>query len=118
MSLQEIYTKIFLGLAGQGWERSVQANGGKCVFRNGEGCKCAVGHLILDDKYTPGMESMSISEVNNMGAFGVLLCQKQRFNLSDFMDLHDNALDARDMEARFRQYGKELNLVIPEIVSV
>lgn len=35
----------------------------KCLYRNPEGLKCAVGQIIPDELYTHDMESMRVSDI-------------------------------------------------------
>lgn len=50
MTLQEIFNKVYLGLASQGFKQSADDNG-RCVYRSSDGCKCAAGQLIPDEDY-------------------------------------------------------------------
>jgi hypothetical protein len=34
-----------------------------CRYRGDEGCKCAIGHLIPDDKYDPAMETLRVASL-------------------------------------------------------
>lgn len=54
MTLQEMFNKAYLGLAGQKFEKSSKA--GVCLYRGPDGKKCAVGHLIDDAHYTEELE--------------------------------------------------------------
>jgi len=55
MTEQEVFTKVVTHLLNQG-ERAETSEGG-CLYRTPSGLKCAVGCLIPDDKYRPGMET-------------------------------------------------------------
>lgn len=69
---------------------------GDCLYRTESGLMCAVGALISDDKYDPGMENRSASEV----------CKKYKILTNDENDLmfldnlqaqvHDNAAHGDD----------------------
>src|SRR5687767_5712675 len=54
MDKQTIFNAMWTGLSGQGWKRSIAD--GSCLYRGPGGLKCAVGHLIPDALYDPGME--------------------------------------------------------------
>lgn len=51
MNKQEIFNQVYLGLKSQGFQRSVSDNGDECMYRNADGLKCAIGHLMLDEEY-------------------------------------------------------------------
>ena len=57
---QEIFNKVAAHLIKQG--RQAKANF-SCLYRAPDGCKCAIGVLIPDDKYDPRMEEHGIREL-------------------------------------------------------
>lgn len=66
MTRQEIFYHVQRKLLQQG-RRSTDANAGvhegtSCVYRNIDGLKCAVGHLIPDDKYRSSFENTNFCE--------------------------------------------------------
>ena len=69
MNKQEMFTKVWLGLQAQGWRQSII--GTTCRYRGPEGLKCAIGHLIPDDKYQSDWESSSIGYL--LGRFPLLV---------------------------------------------
>lgn len=102
---QEILNKMVTGLRAQKWRVS-EISPGACRLRGEGDTKCAIGHLIPDDKYFPEMEYTSF-----INAFGI-----DDTDLAAFLDAcrsaHDYAF--HNMEARFRQVAKNYNLVFPE----
>lgn len=53
MTDQGIFDRVSLHLLAQG---RPAREGGSCKYRTVDGSKCAIGCLIEDDQYTPGME--------------------------------------------------------------
>ena len=54
MTMQEAFNKSVLGVVAQG-RPSIE--NGFCLYRAPNGCKCALGHLIADEHYHPGLEN-------------------------------------------------------------
>jgi hypothetical protein len=52
---QAYFDAAVAGLASQGFTRAVH-DGGSCAYRGVGGKKCALGHLIPDERYEPEME--------------------------------------------------------------
>jgi hypothetical protein len=61
MTNQEAFDYVVAQLVAQG-EPSVShgSHGGVCQYRGNNGCRCAAGWLIPDDKYSPNMEGNSV----------------------------------------------------------
>ncbi len=102
LTIHEIANKVVLGLAGQGWRRSIrnEAFGSlpRCAYRGAEGMKCAVGHVIPDDVYTQSMETAKLWDViRTLDARGVLpFLADVRDLLSDLQFDHDLGENMRE----------------------
>lgn len=61
---QEVFDASVAGLAAQGFEQSrafMEERGTfSCAYRGTENRRCAIGHLIPDEVYKPGMENLSM----------------------------------------------------------
>jgi len=55
LTMQEIFDKSVKGVIAQG--KPAVANDAQCAYRTPDGCKCAVGQLIPDDKYDPSWDA-------------------------------------------------------------
>ena len=111
---QEIFDYIVKALFAQG-EPSVSSYdfGLICVYRSASGLKCAVGHIITDDQYSPEMD-------NGDGISASRLCKIVSIPLidrnPDFMDdiqaVHDNWEKGNDIEFvdRLRQFADRHSL--------
>lgn len=60
---QQIFDHITAHLLKQGRRATSPAAGYYCRYRTEDGLKCAVGALIPDDRYDPGMEGHLVSEL-------------------------------------------------------
>lgn len=58
---QEAFDKAVAGLRAQNYERSFAH--GMCLYRAPGGNKCAVGHLIPDELYFPGLENAGARQI-------------------------------------------------------
>lgn len=56
---QRVYDEIITHLRKQG-RKSTHV--GMCAYRGDGGAKCAIGIFIPDEKYSPGIEGMSVSD--------------------------------------------------------
>lgn len=78
MTKQETFNLVVSALLAQGRPSvGVEPIGGfnRCRYRGDDGCKCAVGHLIPDDKYDPAMEGGAmVREVDELGDGGSTHC--------------------------------------------
>jgi hypothetical protein len=115
-TLQEIFDTAYLGLAKQGFERSMghtRQNFVTCAYRGDDGRKCAIGHCIPDDKYEPDFEgenpnNLRVKEaIGDVGASISLLC--------DLQLCHDRGLEPDLMERLLSQYAAKHGLTIPQI---
>lgn len=118
-AMQDAYTKAYRGLESQNWRQSTQSTGddsGMCVYRGTEGRKCAVGWVIPDAVYTPGMEGKGVTFAMVEELYPDLneadQCSMQDF-LRDLQNLHDDCEGAK-MKNAFVVYGRNHELVIPE----
>ncbi len=55
MTAQEMFDKVWIGLKGQGFAASVDANN-NCMYRSPKGLRCAAGHVLPDEMYTSNLE--------------------------------------------------------------
>lgn len=68
LTQQEMFDRVAVHLLKQG-TASVDRYG-KCSYRGTAGRMCAIGVLIGDDEYSPGMEGLYVSELFGVGAIG------------------------------------------------
>lgn len=90
---QGAFDKAVRGILAQG-RRSFSIGNGVCLYRSGDGCKCAVGHLISDEEYNKEFESLGAInlierfEISSLKPF----CFKEGFDfIGDLQSVHDYA---------------------------
>jgi len=93
MDKQLIFDTAVNGIREQG-KRAIKDT--KCVYRAPDGCKCAVGHMIPDDKYDPRLENFTASAKEIIYSlapeFGVEYNQESGEFLRGLQVCHDAAL--------------------------
>lgn len=114
-SEQETFNMIVAGLRAQEWRKSSAGRDGfgvvVCKYRGPNGLKCAAGHLIPDEQYSPDMEGGCVDELVRLvpalrlhNTALVVQCQV----------LHDGSESPEDMEARFKLLAARFGLEFPE----
>lgn len=95
MTNQELFDTVCSSLIKQG-KPSVSSDG-RCLYRSPDGCKCAAGFLIPDDKYDPRMEDCGVETA---------------------FDMVDRSLDDADVwDAEVIKRAKVLQPVLAEIIT-
>jgi len=113
MTKQELFDKVYIGLSNQGWMRSVNSNNG-CSYRGVNGAKCAAGHILPDEEYTPECDlggGLTVRQhpyfANNFNAITISF-------IGAMQRLHDmNITD--NMKSAFEEFAAEERLGIPVI---
>ena len=85
MTLQDVFNTAYIGLASQGFERSMLNDG--CAYRGAEGRKCAIGYCIPDEEYSPDMEGLTAHEPSIARLFPLVDAEEMR----TLQRVHDNA---------------------------
>jgi hypothetical protein len=105
---QEMFNKVWLGLQGQGWKKSILH--GQCKYRGPNGTKCAAGHLIPDDKYDPIFESCLVGDLHSKYSIFTEVDSDEILFISRMQNIHDYC---DDMRAKFVSFSKKEGLTIP-----
>lgn len=88
MTDQEIFDKVARAIKAQGRGSS---SGGYCRYRGPDGTKCAAGHLIPDEMYSPSMESQGVKMLR--GTYYKLPWDESQDGLvANLQFCHDNAV--------------------------
>ena len=108
---QEMFSTAYIGLAGQGWEKSIDNS--KCVYRAPKtGKKCAIGHCIPDNLYDESFEGFDV--YRGLRLLGDV--NKEMYWFADALqECHDRADTPENMKQRFHDFAEEHSLTIPEI---
>ena len=111
---QDLFDMAYAGLKKQGFAQSLDSHGhGQCKYRGRGGLKCAVGHLIPDERYSSSFEGygaasgaivevIGIDHQNDEAA--ILLVAMQR--------AHDNGTTPASMQGKLREVAKKYELTI------
>jgi hypothetical protein len=109
MTNQEAFNIAYIGLAKQGFERSIEA--GHCQFRTRSGKKCAIGFLIPDEKYQSTWDecgqlgrAIEDCELGIDHAFAGFL-----------QDAHDIGKTPGLMRRELERFAEKYSLTIPEV---
>lgn len=108
-SEQETFNLVWEGMRSQGF-KPAQDDQGKCKYRI-NGLKCAVGHLIPDKLYRPGMEGTGVIDLH----FAEIGLEKHNCNLLiDLQGAHDGADTAEEVEQSLRGVAADWDLRMPD----
>lgn len=126
MNKQEMFTKVWKGLEGQNWQQSLQEGStDRCRYRGPNGLKCAAGHLIPDEMYSPELEGEHILAVfsDNAMIFGEHVDGPEKSFAYRMQTAHDSfevvglrtsrATQFTDMRSAFVALAEMENLAIP-----
>lgn len=123
LTLQDVFNLGYIGVIRQG-KQSAGADG-YCLYRGPDGIKCAIGHCIPDELYTPNLENIipvSSTFWNICGGLFELDSIDFGRALRDFQWCHDG-YEERGHTQTFLEYFQEQckvfahkhGLTIPEI---
>jgi hypothetical protein len=121
---QEIFNKVWLGLNGQNWKRSVDNKTECCVYRGPGGLKCAVGHLISDENYDPKMEGSCVT--NMLEHYPFALGEEFSNPDADIYEFLDALQDAHDVsrvstlgiESEDLQFGDDMKAAFIKFADI
>jgi len=123
-SLQEIFDASYKGMAKQGWDRSLSP-GGTCLYRSGNGLKCAIGVLIPDDipvKEVGGVHSLFARNKAVVDLFldhddiTEVAYTKLVFFLTSLQNAHDNcSFPYLSIQQNFEWVANRYDLSIPKV---
>lgn len=114
MNKQQLFDAAYLGLAKQGFKRSMNPDEpALCAYRGLGGLKCAIGHAIPDEKYQLDMEStwtlrgvLELLGASDLHGFAHVL-----------RNAHDSAYTPQDMKAGLLDFAKNWGLAVPKLGS-
>ena len=104
MTNQDAFDKMVAHLRKQG--QKAQENG-TCRYRTKSGLMCAVGCLLTDEDYRPGMEGMGVEPL--LGVFDALPGLNEGL-LAEMQDVHDS-FDPSHWEEHFASTAATYGLV-------
>ncbi len=119
MNKQEIYNKVKAALLEQGCQSiddSGESDTGTCMYRGSDGKKCGIGHLILDEHYSPELEGKGCHTMDVIAALRASGIDPKDHTDTDFLIRLQGAHDYVDTDfvpeftERMARVAKEYNL--------
>lgn len=125
---QAIFDAAYRGLRSQNFQQSViplpqevhRILPARCLYRAGNGLKCAIGHAIKDEFYSAEMETNSVNHDSVRAAlaksFGVTISDGNDviWNFcATLQQLHDDQRATESMEVRLKTFAERHKLTIP-----
>lgn len=136
MDRQAIFTKAYLGLKAQNFERSMATYGNstdaRCAYRGENGMKCALGHCIPDEQYKPYFEGLAAThpsqyksgiypssgektrKAKELGAILGVETEEDAYFLFDLQSIHDTASEVNPMKDNLVTFAARNHLTVPQ----
>lgn len=108
---QEVFTQVVTHLLTQG--KPAFDSTGQCAYRGTEGSMCAVGCIITDEEYNPGMEGQNVYDLLGDGLFPERL-REHVVLLGKLQNIHDNC-GYYSWPRLLEQLANERRLDMPEV---
>ena len=117
MNHQDIFTKAYLSLASQGFKKSVNTHD-HCMYRAPNGLKCAIGHLIPDELYHPGLEERTpygefLTLFTVALGIDVHLTDSDGYWLCRLQSCHDHSKNPEHLKRTLVDFAREYGLETP-----
>ena len=118
---QELFNRSVAGLAGQDFIRSFDISkrgfvGNGCVYRGPNGTKCAIGHLIPDEKYNPLVDSGQYDTKEVCEKAGLPVLHYSDTFYGQLQECHDQGVVPQEMRRYLRDFGIRHCLELPEVL--
>ena len=117
---QNWYNTAVIGLASQGFQRSIIEGTNNCQYRGSNKTKCAVGYLIPDERYNTDIESRNINHnrvqkcVDPERAWSY----KEIEFLNELQRCHDFGETSSEMKTKLSALAIKYNLDIPKEICL
>ncbi len=109
---QELFNNAWNGLQAQGWRRAVSPMTGFCRYRASNGDKCALGHSIAAEDYSPDLEALDPGDGEIMDACGIAEADEDFAN--ELRACHDDAEAPYELVENLRLHAMLYGLTIPK----
>lgn len=111
---QQLFNKSYLGLKAQGFERSVLPFRNRtCVYRGPRGLKCAIGHCIPDEEYSPSLEGYGASNICVLEILDRHFPGHHVGLPALLQSIHDLANSPQGMDEGLRRVANQFGLEVP-----
>ena len=119
---QATFTKAFLGLAAQGFNRAGEVTTRSyndesyfnCLYRGPNGYKCAIGHCITDEQYRTIQEGMGATSPEVCAVMGYAYQSDDSRWASRLQYVHDTGKTPMQMLEKLLLFVMEHNLTVPK----
>lgn len=112
-SRQEMFSRAWRGLKTQGFMRATRENG-SCVYRTGDGKRCAWGHVDPEGTEHRPIGTVSDLRYNRVG-LAAHLDESDLAFATELQIAHDSSADSSwRMEVRMRSLARAYDLLIPD----
>ncbi|MEG9884082.1 MAG: hypothetical protein V6Z86_05610 [Hyphomicrobiales bacterium] len=133
MTAQDVFDKVYRGLASQGFERSTstelpgRSNTDACAYRGSHGRRCAVGWLIPDDLYDKRLENRGYRWLMAALPNGSLSWMPDGLTtffrgtaphkslIDELQNVHDGSEEPEGMKAWLESIAAEKGLEVPAV---
>lgn len=122
MTRQEAFNRVAFGLLAQNKKcQGPNPNDDSstiCLYRDGNGCRCAIGFLIPDEWYTPSIEGHAVRDhrVDKImvlaGLFHSVSDEDELEFFTDLQQVHDK-IDPSGWRVHLRDLGRKWGLLWP-----
>lgn len=110
---QQALTRAVTGIVAQG--KLAKIDGGECLYRSPDGCKCGVGHLIPDDRYNKDIEGTGVENIDVWAYLDPALGpHPDRTFLRDLQFAHDSADSLDKFLSNARELANSYELEMPQ----
>lgn len=122
--LQRIFNRAYLGLKSQGFRKSLDEpwkETDSCAYRGQNGLRCAIGHCIPDEKYTPKIEGKAahltfyyLDDDLLSGINEIEFVDHIAHPMDDLQEAHDESSSPEDMKLLLERFAGNHGLSIPK----
>ena len=121
-NLQEVFDTAVVGLASQGFQRSMDEYDRGCLYRGVDERRCAIGWLIPDEVYTAAMENIRVSDLMKFYPDSGIkelfdFSQVSYDQLNSLQRTHDGAWGPKSVMDNLREFAQEYDLVLPDSLN-
>lgn len=117
MTRQEMFDAAYIGLASQGFIRSMSNQG--CAYRGDEGRRCAIGWIMPDEAYSPDLEGLSPMNCEIEKALDLAsgdICFADELQEAHDGDAHEGDTPEA-MKERLESFAIKYNLTVPQVTA-
>jgi hypothetical protein len=118
MNQQEMFTRAYLGVLGQGG--LARTPDGKCMYTTPDGRHCGVGHLLTAEQQQAVLRRdwLNVDSVSGLIRAGILSEGFNRRFALELQEAHDDAADLDEFRENMFRLAGDCDLTIPSETEV